>query len=40
MKFDAWQNHKGCALGVELEARIQDKNSFELQNKSSTIFIR
>lgn len=37
MKFNAWQNHKGYTLGAELEARIQDKNSFELQNKSSII---
>jgi len=37
MQFNRWKKHKGYTLGAELEARIQDKNSFELQNKSSTI---
>lgn len=37
MKFNTWQNKKGYTLGAELEARIQDKNSFELKNQSSVI---
>ncbi|MCF6172297.1 MAG: YbdK family carboxylate-amine ligase [Campylobacteraceae bacterium] len=37
MKFNTWQNKKAYTLGAELEARIQDKNSFELANQSSKI---
>lgn len=37
MYFKGWKDRKGYTLGAELEARIQDKDSFELKNYSSKI---
>lgn len=37
MYFKEWKNHKAYTLGAELEARIQDSQSFELKNQSSLI---
>ncbi len=37
MYFKKWKDHKGYTLGAELEARIQDKSSFELKNYSSVV---
>ncbi len=37
MYFKEWKDHRGYTLGAELEARIQDSQSFELKNQSSLI---
>ncbi|MFK5881892.1 MAG: YbdK family carboxylate-amine ligase [Sulfurospirillum sp.] len=37
MYFKKWKDHRGYTLGAELEARIQDSQSFELKNYSSVI---
>ena len=38
--FEEWENNRGYTLGAELEARIQDSESFELKNSSSEILSR
>ncbi len=37
MEFNHWRGHRGYSVGAELEARLQDSETFELRDYSSKI---